>query len=338
MEKVKHILIVHQGAIGDFILSLPAIGSFRYHYPDASIEIWGYPGILRLVEKRFYADRIASIDRKEIAQFYSENAALDVKLLEQFRRFDFIIIFGGKGQRTLLDNLRKSEVQEVHCINTFPQSEEGTHIIDYQLSQLSRLGYKAPDKKPKLFPSENDRRLATDLFTQRHLDNRSLKVAMHIGSGSKKKVWSASYFAKLSEQLIKDGRTKIILPIGPADEEVVQDYFNLISSDALIPLVNLPLNELAAVLQQCDLYVGNDSGITHLATAVGTPVVALFGPTDPKVWGPRGDKVFMLYKGLECSPCTREKMRVCMHLQCMEAISVEEVYREVKGMIHDGVL
>lgn len=329
MKHVNRILIIHQGAIGDFILSLPAIGSFRYHYPDASIEIWGYPDILRLVEKRFYADTIASIDQKWMAQCYNEDTLLDTYVVERFKQFSLIIIFGGKGQRTLLDNLRKSEVQEVHCINTFPQSEEGTHIIDYQLSQLSRLGYKAPDKNPKLFPSENDLRLATDLFTQRHLGNRSLKVAMHIGSGSRKKVWSASYFAKLSEQLIKNGCVKIILPIGPADEEVVQDYFSLIVSDTIFPLTNLPLNELAAVLQQCDLYVGNDSGITHLATAVGTPIVALFGPTDPKVWGPRGDKVFMLYKGSECSPCTREKMRVCMHLECMEAISVEEVYRKV---------
>ena len=116
----------------------------------------------------------------------------------------------------------------------------------------------------------------------------------------------------------------------PADEEMVREYFSLIRLDTITPLTNLSLNELAAVLRKCDLYVGNDSGVTHLAAAVGIPVVALFGPTDPRVWGPRGDKVLTVYKGLECSPCSREKMRGCKNQRCMEEISVEEVYRRIK--------
>ena len=93
MEHFKRILIIHQGAIGDFILSLPAIGSFKHNYPDASIEIWGHPHILKLVEKRFYADAIGSVNRREMAQCYNENAVLDAGLMGQFRQFDFIIIF-----------------------------------------------------------------------------------------------------------------------------------------------------------------------------------------------------------------------------------------------------
>ncbi|MCK5422252.1 MAG: hypothetical protein KAJ08_08815, partial [Deltaproteobacteria bacterium] len=93
MKHVNRILIIHQGAIGDFILSLPAISSFKNSYPDASVEIWGYLHILQLVEKRFYADKISSIDQKGMAQFYSEDSVLDAKLIEHFKQFDLIIIF-----------------------------------------------------------------------------------------------------------------------------------------------------------------------------------------------------------------------------------------------------
>jgi len=325
-----HILIIHQGAIGDFILSLPAIGSFRYTFPGASIEIWGYPDILQLVEERFYADTIASINRKKIAQCYNENALLDAKLIEGFKQFDLIVIFGQKGQKTLLHTLQRIKVKEVHCITTFPQYGDKAHIIDYQITQLSRLGFEVPDKIPKLFPNEDDLKRASDFFTQRKLCSRSLAIAIHIGSGSREKIWSPHCFAQLSEKLIEDDGAKIIVPIGPADEEIAQEYFTLIASDAILPLINFPLNELAAIIKRCDLYVGNDSGITHLAAAVGTPVVALFGPTDPQVWGTRGARVFILYNSSGCSPCSREKMKRCVKRRCLEEISVEEVYRKVK--------
>ena len=72
MKQVKQILIIHQGALGDFILSLPAIGAFRFHYPHATITIWGHPEILRLAHNRFYADTIASLEQPGLALFYSE--------------------------------------------------------------------------------------------------------------------------------------------------------------------------------------------------------------------------------------------------------------------------
>jgi ADP-heptose:LPS heptosyltransferase len=135
--------------------------------------------------------------------------------------------------------------------------------------------------------------------------------------------------------MYSDHRAQIIIPVGPADTTVSEDYFKKISSPGSIPLYNLPLDELAAILKQCSLYVGNDSGITHLAAAVGTPVVALFGPTDPGVWGPRGKCVSILYGKTDCSPCSREKMHECIEQICLEQLSLEEVYGKVKDLMQD---
>ena len=330
MKSVNHILIIHQGAIGDFILSLPAISSFKNSYPDATVEIWGYRHILKLVEKRFYANTVSSIDRKEMAPFYSEDGALDAGLMEHVKQFDRIVIFGKEGSKTLLRNLKKVEVKGVCFVDTFPHNNGEVHIIDHQLSQLSRLGYAVPDTIPRLFPDEEDAKQAAEFFNEKRVHDSSLKVAIHIGSGSRMKAWPTGRFVQLSEKLIEINGAKIILPIGPADGKMVHEFIGLMNSEAVIPIANLPLNELAAILKKCNVYVGNDSGITHVAAAVGVPVVALYGPTNPQVWGVRGDIVSIMHKeGFACSPCLREEMKRCEKRRCLEEISVEEVYRKV---------
>ena len=130
---------------------------------------------------------------------------------------------------------------------------------------------------------------------------------------------------------------RFLCPSAPSARSYIKTHSNGISSPSSIPLDNLPLDELAAILKQCDLYVGNDSGITHLAAAVGTPVVALFGPTDHQVWAPRGKSVSILHGKTDCAPCSREKMQVCPEQRCMETITVEEVYGKVAKMLQEMI-
>jgi len=333
MKQVKQILIMHQGAIGDFILSLPAIGAFRFHYPHATITIWGHPEILRLAHNRFYANTIASLEQPGLALFYSEQCLASSPLSERFNSFDLIGLFGGEQQTIFVDNLTKAGAGEVCHISTFPPHDAKTHVIDFQASQMSRLGLTVQETVPRLFVSEAADRNAARFLEQKGLNKNALTVVLHPGSGSRKKAWKVNSFVPLAEKLYRDDRAQILVPIGPADTQVEEDYFNDSLSGNSIPLHHLPLDELAAILKQCDLYVGNDSGITHLAAAVETPVVALFGPTDPRVWGPRGKHVSILHGKTDCSPCSREKMQVCPEQRCMETLSVEEVYREAKKMM-----
>ena len=155
-----NMLIIHQGALGDFILSLPSIGAFRHAYPGSSIEIWGYTDILRLVEGRFYADAIASGNRPGIWNLYSESASAPDALLERIRRFDRAVLFGGELLRTVADNLLRHGTRTVCRISSFPEEGQEMHVIDHQLLQLSRLGIQAAGAVPVLFPAEEDRRRA----------------------------------------------------------------------------------------------------------------------------------------------------------------------------------
>jgi ADP-heptose:LPS heptosyltransferase len=95
---------------------------------------------------------------------------------------------------------------------------------------------------------------------------------------------------------------------------------------------NLQLRLLAAVLSKCGAYVGNDSGVTHLAAATGIPTLAIFGPTDPAVWAPLGRNVKVVSSIAECSPCARERMRECDNPRCLEALDGELVAGALEEM------
>jgi len=334
MEQVKRILIIHQGALGDFILSLPALSAFRHHYPDSSIEIWGYTEILRLVDKSIYADTISSIDRERIASLFAPDTPVPSSIIERFRSFDLMCIFGGERQTTFVHNLKRIGVKKVYRIDPFPPDGSHTHVIDHQASQLSSLELKVPLSTPTLLPPEEDGKHIASFLEQRKIDKKALVVALHPGSGSRAKVWPPGNFAQLSTYLLGNDRVHLIVPIGPADKEHAEDYCNRISSDRMLPVTNLSLTELAALLKRCMVCVGNDSGVTHMAAAVGTPVIAFFGPTDPRVWGPRGKRVHTVYRGVACSPCSREEMNGCLHKKCLESITAEDVYLMVRKIIH----
>ena len=324
-----HILIIHQGALGDFILSLPAIAAIRRSHPGSAVEIWGYPDILRLVEGRFYADAIASINQAGMSRLYSEQATAPDGLVSRIRRFDLVILFGCELQGTFADNVRKHWVLALNRISSFPKEDGITHVIDHQLSQLSAMGIPAAGDIPELFPSGEDEKHARHFFDAHAIEPDDFTVAIHIGSGSRKKVWPPDRFAQLAETLVTRSGARVVVLTGPADAEQERAFRERTPSGTAIVLNCHPLPEIAAILKRCSVFVGNDSGITHLAAASGAPVIALFGPADPRVWGPRGKSVTLLRGSTECSPCSREKMQSCAYQKCLENIAVEEVYEAV---------
>src|SRR4030042_4921803 len=104
---VSSVLVIHQGALGDFILALPALETLRKAFPHAKSVIMGYPRILELVERRFYADEIFSIDQRGMASFFNREGNLDFTLSEFFKTFDLIAVFGTDSEGTIIANLRR---------------------------------------------------------------------------------------------------------------------------------------------------------------------------------------------------------------------------------------
>lgn len=287
----RTILIIHQGAIGDLVLSLPAFHAIRSAFPGQHVEVMGYPTTLSLIHKRFYADSIASIDRAGMASLYvnDHEIAHDIKAyLEQFER---IYVFGGSGQEVLVNNMRSMLASDVRRIACVPNTT-GEHVVDFQLRQL---GLPLPSVLPRLFllPEDFDQ---ADRFLELYevsIVNQPL-VAVHPGSGGSRKNWPVAHFAAfMSVMQQRTGCTFLVIS-GPADTAPVQQLMNQAAPIPVIVVRELALPVLAAVLGRCRLLVGNDSGITHIAAAMGTGTLAFFGSTDQAVWGPRGERVCIM--------------------------------------------
>ena len=116
-------------------------------------------------------------------------------------------------------------------------------------------------------------------------------VLIHPGSGGRKKLWPVAGWLDVIMKLSTNNNLKLSLIEGPADSQVVQQICSKVGSASLLLVNNWRLGKLAALIKHSSLYLGNDSGITHLAAACNTPTIALFGPTDPRIWGPKGARV-----------------------------------------------
>lgn len=337
-KKPGNILLVHQGGVGDFVLCLPAFGAIRQYYLGARIELLGYPRILQLVQGRYYVDNGKSIDGVALGSLYLEEGNLDAPAFRYFAGFDLAFLFAQHGEGIFSANVRRAGVKRVLSIPPFPEKGGRVHAIDHMLSCLSSMGVPHGMGIPRIFLSEEDRQFAEAWLAQKGALEQAEKglIALHPGSGSRKKLWPIGKFLDLAGSITRELGLNTILFIGPAEGEYLGSGLERMRARCPISAHHLPLIQVASLLERCRCYIGNDSGITHLAAAAGVPTVALFGPTDPEIWGPRGERVAILRKALECSPCRRDEFERCEHRRCLELIEVEEVIGTVTELIDRG--
>lgn len=330
--EVQSILVIHQGALGDFILALPALKTLRKAFPHAKSVIMGYPRILELVHERFYADAIFSVDQKGMASFFTREGNLDFTLSEFFKTFDLIVVFGKDGEGTAVGNLRRVGGGRILSINSFPPWEEKVHITDYLLKQFDQHGIPASGSYPKLYLKKSDREWARHFWENKGVapGERSKVFVLHPGSGSKKKAWPLDRFLDLCRTLQGRLYSKVLVVLGPAEGPEVRKAFESTGPDARILAKGLTLLQLASVMDGCRFFIGNDSGISHMAAALGLPTLAIFGPTDQSVWSPRGEESLVVCRRIHCSPCSQERFFQCGDSECLRAVEVKQVLESLE--------
>ena len=336
--EVRSMLVIHQGALGDFILALPALRSLRRAFPEAKSVIMGYPRILELVEKRFYADEILSVDQKGMASFFVPEGSLDFALSQVFGTFELVVVFGKDEKSALFRNLKRVCRGQILHINSFPLPAGRIHLTDHLTRQFKGYDLLVEELHPRLYLTEADENWSKNLYNRKGLtaEEKPKAIVLHPGSGSKKKVWPIERFVELVRYLQGRSKSRILVALGPAEGPEVQKAFEGIEWDmgpvAPILLRGLSLPQLASVMKGCLLFIGNDSGISHMAAALGLATVAIFGPTDPNVWSPRGEKVAVVQGKISCSPCSQENLFRCKQFKCLEGIEVGDVLEGVRRL------
>lgn len=283
--KTPRILVIRGGAIGDFIMTLPAIGALRERWPDAHIEILGYPHITELAHGRHYADALRSIEARPMAEFFIPKGTLDPSWKKYFGEFQLIVSYLFDPDEIFADNVRSCGPKQY--IRASPRPED-LPAAQHYCRPLEALAIYVDAPQPRIFPSESDRVVARQFLG---------RAAIHPGSGSEKKNWPVEKFAALARWLVDELDMQLLVVQGEADERAVTGLLKLIEARPVKIAQGLKLPELAAVLEGCALFAGNDSGITHLAAAVRVPTVAMFGPASTPVWQPTGERVRVIEFG-----------------------------------------
>ncbi len=298
------ILVIRGGAIGDFLLTLPAISLLREAFPQARLEILGYEHIVSLATSGGYADAARSIEYAAMAGFFNPKADLDPELSAYFASFQQIVSYLYDPDGFFAGNLRRCGVKNL--IEASPKVDvEGDHATRQLARPLERLAL--------YLDHEVDVRLRMAAFHQEQAsavlqtcgggrDPELPLVAIHPGSGGERKNWPPERWEALGRWLFslpEPIRPWVLLVGGESDVKTLETLQTAWAADIqaagrFIVAANQPLPDLAALLARCRLFVGHDSGISHLAAAVGLPCVLLFGPTDPDIWAPLQKDVIIL--------------------------------------------
>jgi ADP-heptose:LPS heptosyltransferase len=283
---MNRILVIRGGAIGDFILTLPALKALRDARPHAHIEILGYKHIAVLAENRFYAQAVHSIEYGPLARFFARNSELPAELADYFASFDLIVSYLYDPDRIFEINLRRCGVENLICGPA--RIVENTGHAARQLARaIEELGIKVIDLAERIFPSAEDRDFAREFLGSMPQP----VIAIHPGSGSQAKNWPLeNWIALFSAGSPFANLEHVVVISGEADEAQTRQLEREWTNRNVNFAKNLPLTRLAAILE-CSIFIGHDSGISHLAAAAGAKCILLFGPTNPDVWAPQNENV-----------------------------------------------
>ncbi len=275
---VRRILVIRGGAIGDFILTLPALAALRRRWPSAWIEVLGYPHIADLAVAGRLADRARAIEGRELTPLFAPDATVSVALADYLAGFDLIVSYlydlGGVFEANVRRHTAGLFVAGPHR----PPPLSDRHAAEVFLTPLQTLGGGDFDATPRL------RIDAAPAAPGRWL-------AAHPGSGSDRKNWPEAHWQELLRELAETNAGNLLLVGGEAEGDRLERLARIWPPERLEVARSRPLPELAARLAGCHFFVGHDSGITHLAAALGLPGLALWGETPLTVWRPRSERI-----------------------------------------------
>ncbi len=327
----RRILVIRPGALGDVLLTLPALQALQEAFPQAEIEVMGNLAVLQWLPGRSVVAAVSSFDRVDLAGLFQSSGVVADCLQSYLAQFDWILSYAVPPERLFARNLSRLARGIVLSFDARPRPDLCMHMSLHLQQPLRELGVSVCTEPPRLRLTAADPQETARWWVDHALGDEPV-LAVHPGSGSPAKNWLAERFAAVARHLHRERGVGILLISGPADDRAVGNVQRALDGVDYVLLHDPPLPLLAAILARCWAYLGNDSGVSHLAAAVGVPTVAIFGPTDPDVWAPRGASVRVVRGSAACAPCSLEQRQACQQRVCLGAISTAEVFGLLQGV------
>lgn len=327
--------------IGDVVMSLPALEALRELYPRTRISVMARPWVRELFSCHPAVDEVWVLGRDGCrrrgfvdvwrAAKRVRHAAMDMAVLFQ-NAFEAALIawLGRVPVRVGYDtDGRRMLISHVISKRTAPK---GSHQVDYYLNIVRALGWNGEERDPHLRVDDANRENAARLLESEGVGREPRVVGISPGAAfGPAKRWSAERFAEIADRAARAWGAKTLIFGSAQDREACGAVVAAMRHTPLDLCGRTSLTEAVALIDQCNLFITNDSGLMHVSAALGVPTVAVFGSTDPVATGPRGPNSRVVQSLVKCAPCLRP---VCTEdYRCMLDISPEEVWAASQALV-----
>ncbi len=338
----RHMLVRGTNWIGDVIMSLPAISAVKGASPDTKITVLAKPWVADLY-------RLCP-DVDEVILFRSPGVhdglmgkwrlAMDLKS----RGFDAALLLQNAIEAAIITSLAGIPVRAGYrtdgrgMLLTRPvkvrRGVKTVHQSRYYLEMVKACGFDCDPGEPSIQPDETSLEKSLHLLKKEGVSEEDLLVGMAPGAAyGPAKMWRPERYAAVADRLIEQFSCRVLLFGSGGDRRQAE----IVEAHAERPLLNVAgktsLAEAIALMSRCRLFISNDSGLMHVAGALGIPLVSIFGSTNPNTTSPAGKRSVVIYKHVECSPCLE---KTCpKDFRCMNLISIDEVYHKAETMLRE---
>ena len=331
-SKWQTVLIVHPGTLGDVLLSLPAVRMLRQAFASHEIVLMVQPRIGRLLQSCGEVDQTWSIDGSVLSALYCDNPTVRTPIREVLSRTTHVVGWFQDTDKRLANTFRNLGVQQVLLISPKANTLQSRHMSERYMETLKPWGGHFSRQMIPFSPLKvKGRQYADSQFEDVGYANKKKIVLIHPGSGSPHKCLPPEVLGRLVQAVARDPEIRVLICEGPNDRDCVKRLLCKTDDKSYGILREKTLEEMSHFLVHADLFLGHDSGLTHLAAALGLPTVVLFGPTDPEQWCPLGEHV-VVEKGPACRCQTWTQVQDCPEKVCVTH-SVEELVRVVKKQL-----
>ncbi len=351
----KKFLVIRLSAIGDVIRTIPAVKALKENYPSSSITWITEEPSISILKAQPEIDEVMLFPRRRwIAGIMSIKNSIRT-LLEIYnfifilreKRFDVVLDFHGILKSGLISFISgapvrigfdRGSVKEFNFLfsnlKVRPERERISRI-KRNFILLNALGLRVSSFNPNLYIPPEDREYIESFFNSLNVDIRRPLIAIHPGTSQKTryKRWNRRNYSELSDRLIRELNATVIFTWGENELEWVEEIRKEMKEASILAPKTGSLVKLAEIFRRSDLYIGGDTGPMHIASMVGTPVVVIYGPTDPIINEPIGYHK-KVRKEVGCNPCRKKS---CKSLICLENVKVEDVFNAAKEILSTTV-
>jgi len=343
VQDIRRILVTRLRFLGDVVLSTPLVRALRQTFPKAHLAYLSEQVYGEVLEYNPHLNEIIALDRKEIASLrLTRRAFAHAGFIKRLRKenFDLVIDLLGNPRSGLLSFLTGAKIRlgparrgrEAYFNHLVPEPENIHNQIETQLAFLKPLGVdpSSASQKTEVFITGEERAEAHSYLKNNNLASRPL-IIIHPGASWPAKRWLPERFAQVATRLQRDLKASTVLLCGPNEQGMTSEVLQAMRGKPHVA-EGLTIRQLTALLSECDLFITNDAGPLHIACALGRPTLALYGPGDPQAWFPYplNDKQVAIHRPPSCWPC---HLDVCEPLDCMKAITADEVTEKAKELL-----